>query len=442
MKKLIINFIIIIIFLITLLIITLSTIGVKTNKFNKLISEKASKTKNIVLDLDTVTFKLDPKKISLFLETENPKINYKNIIIPIQNIKVFINFFSLFKAEKEIEKISLILEELDISQLNKLSIILKPSNLKSLLNNKIKDGRLVSEIEIFLSKDGLLKDFIAKGKIKNLKIDLFSNLEITNTSLEFFADKNDILIKKLYGKIPGINISDGDLKINLNDGIKLNSNFYSLIELEEKELDKYAKLLNQLNFQNKIDNFNAELSNNIFIEFDKTYKVKDYNYNLNGKIKKSKIRFNQPITNKLFSGTIDEIFFSDLKIKTIIDPKNVSFNGKGTYSIDNINFLNLDFDNNFTKESSNFNLDFDYSNDLNLDLINFKKSKNSIANLSMNIEQNKDNFKINKLKYQEQKNLIEIKDLILKRDRLLSFNKILIKSINNDFIIQNGKKII
>ena len=60
----------------------------------------------------------------------------------------------------------------------------------------------------------------------------------------------------------------------------------------------------------------------------------------------------------------------------------------------------------------------------------------------MNIEQNKDNFKINKLKYQEQKNLIEIKDLILKRDRLLSFNKILIKSINNDFIIQNGKKII
>ena len=132
------------------------------------------------------------QKISLFLETENPKINYKNIIIPIQNIKVFINFFSLFKAEKEIEKISLILEELDISQLNKLSIILKPSNLKSLLNNKIKDGRLVSEIEIFLSKDGLLKDFIAKGKIKNLKIDLFSNLEITNTSLEF------LLIKMIF----------------------------------------------------------------------------------------------------------------------------------------------------------------------------------------------------------------------------------------------------
>ena len=104
MKKLIINFIIIIIFLITLLIITLSTIGVKTNKFNKLISEKASKTKNIVLDLDTVTFKLDPKKISLFLETENPKINYKNIIIPIQNIKVFINFFLYLRLKKKLKK--------------------------------------------------------------------------------------------------------------------------------------------------------------------------------------------------------------------------------------------------------------------------------------------------------------------------------------------------
>ncbi len=442
MKKLIINLIVIIIFLITLLIITLSTIGIKTNKFNKLISEKASKTKNIELDLDTITFKLDPKKISLFLETENPKINYKNIVIPIQNIKVFINFISLFKAETEIKKISLILEELNISQLNKLSIILKPSNLKSLLNNRIKDGRLVSEIEIFLDNDGLLKDFIAKGTIKNLKADLLNDLEITNTSLEFFADKNDILIKKLYGKIPGINISDGDLKINFDNGVKLNSNFNSIIKLKEKELDKYAKFLNQLNFQNKIENFNANLNNNISIEFDKTYKVKDYNYNFNGNITKSRIRFNQPIKNKLLSGTIDEIFFSDLKIKTIIDPKNLNFNGNGRYSFDNINFLNINFDNNFTKESSNFNLDFEYSYNLNLDLINFQKSKDSVANLSINMEQIKDNFKINKFKYEEQKNLIEISGLILKGDKLLSFNKILIKTDNNDFIIQSGKKII
>ena len=54
----------------------LSTIGIETNKFNKLISNKIAKTKNIDLNLKTVNFKLDLSEISLFIETQNPKINY------------------------------------------------------------------------------------------------------------------------------------------------------------------------------------------------------------------------------------------------------------------------------------------------------------------------------------------------------------------------------
>ena len=72
--------------------------------------------------------------------------------IPVKNIKVYIDFFSLFKSETNIKKISLILEELDITQLKKLSKIIKPSNFKSLLNNKIAKGKLMTEIDIFLTK--------------------------------------------------------------------------------------------------------------------------------------------------------------------------------------------------------------------------------------------------------------------------------------------------
>ena len=97
MKKIIINFFLLTIIVMVVLLVVLSTIGIETSKFNKLISEKASQTKNINLELETIKFKLNPKELSLFLETQNPKITYREIFVPVRNIKVFIDFLSLIK---------------------------------------------------------------------------------------------------------------------------------------------------------------------------------------------------------------------------------------------------------------------------------------------------------------------------------------------------------
>ena len=163
MKKNIINLVLLSILLFISLLVALSTVGIETNKFNRLISQKVSQTKNIYLNLETIKFKINPKKLSLFLETQNPEITYRDTFVPVRNIKVYINFLSLIKAEPKIEKTSLILEEIDITQINKLSAIVKPSNFKSILNNNIKKGRLITEIEIFLTEQGDFKNFIAKG---------------------------------------------------------------------------------------------------------------------------------------------------------------------------------------------------------------------------------------------------------------------------------------
>ena len=213
MKKFLFYITLILIILFILIAAILSTSGIETNKFNKLISEKVSQTKNVNLILDTIKFKINPRKFSLFLETQNPKIAYRETYVPVQNIKVYIDFLSLFKSDIKIKRISLILEELDITQLSKLSKMIKPSNFKSLLTNKIKKGKLISEIEIFLSEKGKLENFIAKGNIKSLEIDLFSGFRFTNAALGFFADKNDILIKNIIGDLNDVKISDGDIKI-------------------------------------------------------------------------------------------------------------------------------------------------------------------------------------------------------------------------------------
>ena len=142
-------------FLLVVLVIILSTTGITTDRFNKLISYKVEKEKNIKLELKIINFKLDPKKLSLFLETQQPKINYRDLIIPVQNAQVYIDFLPLLKTNLSINKIYLVLDELDISEINKFSKFIKPSNFKNFLNNKIQKGKLISEIEIFFKKNSI-----------------------------------------------------------------------------------------------------------------------------------------------------------------------------------------------------------------------------------------------------------------------------------------------
>ena len=132
MSKLISNIILFFFFVLISLIIILSTIGIETSKFNNFISKKINQAnKNINLELYTIKFKLDIKEISLFLETQKPEINYRDIIIPAKNIRVYMDFISLIKSKPKIKKINLILNQLELNQLKKISTKLKPSNFTS-----------------------------------------------------------------------------------------------------------------------------------------------------------------------------------------------------------------------------------------------------------------------------------------------------------------------
>ena len=194
MKKLLINLTLVSLLFFIILLTTLSTIGIKTNKFNEFIKEKTSEKGKINLELKSIKFKINPKKLSLFLETENPNINYSDVTIPVQNLKVYVDVLSLIKTRPKIKKINLSLEELDVVQLNKLSRFIKPSNFKSFLNNKIKKGKLITEIEIFLDEDGLFKDFIAKGTIKDLQAEFLGSLNLIKDIVQFRIKVNTIFV--------------------------------------------------------------------------------------------------------------------------------------------------------------------------------------------------------------------------------------------------------
>ena len=220
------------------------------------------------------------------------------------------------------QKINISLEEINVSQLNKLSKIIKPSTFKSFLNNKIQKGKVISEIEVFLDNKGELKNYIAKGEVKNLKAELKNNLNLSKTSFNFFADKDDILIKNIFGEIENVKISDGDMKLNFENEIIINSNFTSKIFFDEKTVNKFSKYFFKSNLLTTIKNLDAELNNNFSITFDKTYKVKEYNYSNSGKFKKGKLVLPKLIKNEYLLKEIKEIYFSNLQIVSVLTQKN------------------------------------------------------------------------------------------------------------------------
>jgi len=442
MKKIVSNLIILLVILFIILIVILSTAGIETNKFNNLISEKANETKKINLKLDTIKFKINPKELSLFLETQNPKIIYRKISVPVSNIKVYIDFLSLLKSDPKIKKISLVLEELDVTQLNKLSGMMKPSNFRSLLNNKIKKGKLISKIEIFLTKDGDFKDFIAKGSVKDLKVELFKDFNFEKANLGFFADKNDILIKNIIGDFENIKILEGDIKLNFENGIKLYSNFNSKLNFNQKFYNKYSNFFDKYESIKGIKYLKADFNNNLFIDLDKTYKLINYNYGISGKIEKGKFELTHPFSSDFLSDEIKTIYLSDSIVNGDFKPETIKLKGEGKYSLNDLDFLKINFENNFNKDETNLKLHFDYENSLKLDLINYKKNKNTTANIFLDLKKKENNIIIEELNFEEKNNTIHIDKIILKKDKLLSFKKVEVVTLNNNFSILNDKKIL
>ena len=198
MKKIISILILTAIAVLVFFTIILATSVMETERFNNIISKKISKTNSYInLKLTTIKFKLDIKEMSLFLETSEPEINYRDITIPTKKIKVYIDFASIIKTNPKIKKINLSLEEMDIEKIKKLSIAFKPSNFTSFVNNKIKEGKLNTELEVYLDDNYLLKNYIARGTVKDFKAEVIKNINLEETNFSFFADKTDVIIKNI-----------------------------------------------------------------------------------------------------------------------------------------------------------------------------------------------------------------------------------------------------
>jgi len=430
------------------LMLVLSTIGFETDRFNKFISNKITENnKDTSLKLEKIKFKFDIKDINLFLETNNPELIYKGSKIPVDNVKAYLDFISLVKSNPKIDKINISSKEINIDQLKNIIIKTKPSNLNSLIINKIKNGKLLINLEMYFKENLNFGDFILRGEVKETDIIITNDLNLTNVSFNFFADSSDILIKNVSSKTQGILIKNGNLSIKRNDEINIKSDFSTEIKIDKRNIVKYLPFFENIKFVNEEANISANLDNFLDITFDKTFKVTNYVYTNKGKVNELFFKFDKSVKNSFLKEKIDSLSFkdSDLNIRYSSDKKN-NISASGSYSANSKDFYYYDFKNNFFKEISNIDLDFEFAQKLSIDFINYEKEQDKIAKIFLKVSTKKDKIDIKELQYKENKNLIEIEKIEINKKNLTSLKKIKVKTfekkdLKNDFTLDFGKKI-
>ena len=101
---------------------------------------------------------------------------------------------------------------------------------------------------------------------------------------------------KVLSKNEFFEIYDGDLKLSLSPEISLQTNFKTVVEVENKA-NNYIDFFTKIESLRDINYLKADLNNFITLNFDKTYKVKKYNYRSSGKVLDMSFIFSKPFEN-------------------------------------------------------------------------------------------------------------------------------------------------
>ena len=205
----------------------------------------------------------------------------------------------------------------------------------------------------------------------------------------------------------------------------------------------YLTFEKDIKLYNSLSNFNANLINTFKINFDKTYKIKKYEYKNLGKIKKLGFIFSDPFSIPYLNTKINRLFFNDTELKVEINSNSKDISLKGNYSFNDKIFLPFNLKNKIKKKSAKFNIDLDYNEYINLEIINFNKPKNEIAKVFIDLEKENKKLYIKRLNIQHKDNQISLEKIKFNDGVFSSLKKVYVKTYkdskeNNNFLIDFG----
>ena len=429
-------------------VLYLSTIGIKTDRFNNQISAGVKKINNqLELELNEVGIFLDLFRLQLSLKTLGANLKNKDKSIKFESINSNINIKKIISGQFSPNELDISTRSLEIKKL--ISFIRSIENNPQLfiLEKFIKKGYLIADINLKFDEQGKLKgDYIIKGLVKDCEIKKIRNFDLSKINFLFnfkknIFDFNDIQLS-LNNKsilLPKVNIKNKKNNF-LISGKNVNNNIF----LKDNEI--YQFLDKDLFFPGIIS-AEFSLDNNFSFLIDKKYRIRDLKIDSNLDLKK--MNFSSKIKLKKYLPEInDNLTLTNQKIKIQYKKNFLSVKGKGNIILQK-EVDDIEYDLVRSKKNLKFNtLIRIKKNLLNLDIFNFRKELNS--NLEISLIGNKDliskEILLKKILLKEKNNIFELKNLRLSKDQKIKsldrvdLNYLDVNELKNDLSISRKNK--
>ena len=434
MIRIIYRFVILILLILMILITYLSTVGVKTNKFNNQITNHIKNINtNLDIELRDVNIILDPFNLTFLVKTIGTNLVYRNKIIQFEKIESKISIRSLLNNEFSLSELTVSTKLIKVKNLISFLRVLNKDPKLFIAEKFVKKGFLIINAEIEFDENGNFKNnYEISGFIKDGSVDLLTKYNLSKINSNFNLVKNDLKIDNLNLSLNGQDLTFSNIEASkLKDKffIKGKSNNNNVI-LEENEIVNYVG--NDLFIDLKKIEFKS--SNDFSLQIDKNFKFE--NLNINSYIDLKELVFLEKDLNNFFPEIKDQIKLINHQINLSYNKNDLKIKGSGKFLIQEEDKIQYEISTKNGKIDLSTLLEIK-NNKFLFSYLNYEKKDESSLEIKLKLDKDKkDNITFKEISLDDQESRIKITNLSLKND--LTINGV--KKIELDYFDKEDVK--
>jgi hypothetical protein len=446
MIKIIYRSLITLIILILLSVFYLSTFGIKTEKFNEEIISQIKKIQpNLEPKINAVSVTFDPFNLEINAKTIGTDLIYKNKIIKLESIKSNISLISFINNKFALNKIFISTKSLKIKDLITFIRSLNNDPKLFITEHLIKNGYVVADLKLEFDDLGNIADnYKINGFVNDGQINLFKKYNLNKIDFIFEIDEKGLKFNDIKLSLNNKNILLPELLISKENKEFLISGMLNTSNISFTKND-ITKLVSDENLKLDIDKILFSSKNNFKFKINKDLKVKNLTIKSDIDLEDLKIK-NSTDLKDIFPNIKKVIIFKSQKIKLEYEKDKLNIDGKGDVFLQN-EIDKIEYKIYKKKDEVNFNTILKISkNRIELDLLNYKKDKNSNLHLNFKGKLNDKELIFDEISLKEKDNIILVKKLVLSDNNRINevgnidINYIDIEDKKNDLQIRKKNK--
>ena len=298
---------IVIISIIILVVIFLSTFGIKTKQFNSFIDNRIKEfNSKLTLETNDIFLKVNLIESSVKIKTRDARIKINNESISLSTINIDLDLIKFIKKENSIRNISIVSEQNKINDVTKFINNYKFNIPRLIIFNQIDNGIIRASVNISLD-DKRKNNFSLEinGEIKDASLNILNKNKVNNINFNFNIKDDLYILQKVKFNYENVEYRSDQIEIKKSEKnffVKGNINnekslidpklIFNIFDLNQDFIKKDEKILigsdTVFSFKINPDKSLDDLSINSNLSFEKIYfdnEIQNFLIFKNGNIK-------------------------------------------------------------------------------------------------------------------------------------------------------------